>query len=163
MVGCVSRLDIRLGENVMKMSGLRWNCALIVASLPFIAAIIILLNKGSYSKDLLWILICFPVCFIMAIFGITPQIIINRETGVVETSAIPDERYKRDKKYNNNYTHIYISEVESCTIEKHRLIITLKHGHVRVLYLYLFSKGQIRKIKQEIDNLCQRYNERKIQ
>ena len=47
----------------------------------------------------------------------------------------------------------YFDEINSCKIDNKKMIITLKYGQVKTLYLCFFTKSQIYKIQKEIEKI----------
>ena len=82
-----------------------------------------------------------------------PKIIFDKDSKTIITLSIPDERYMINKLTRNTGTIIHFDEINDCFIEKNKIIIRMRYGHNKTLYLNLFTNCQILKIKREIDNI----------
>ena len=142
----------------MKIYAFKYNLFIIILSIIFAMLDLFLILYYGYEGQLsvfLYVIIgVVPLCGISSIcVGMSPTIIISKETQTIKTLSIADERYKINRSIHNTATIIYFDEIENCIIEGNKLIIKLRYGHVKTLYLNFFTKSQIEKMKKEIDKI----------
>lgn len=142
----------------MKTSAFKYNLFIIILSIIFAILDVFLIFYYHFDSELfifLYVIIAVvPLCGIISICtGMSPSIIISKETKTIETLSIPDERYKINKIPRNAATIIHFDEINNCIIEGNKLNIKLRYGRVKTLYLNFFTKSQILKIKKEIDKI----------
>lgn len=140
----------------MVITGLKYNLFIILLSIVFVIIDILLMICYGFEAQLLIFLYVMigvvPLCGIISIcVGMSPSVSIKNKT--IRTFSIPDDRYQITRAIHNTTTDIYTDEIISCEIEGYKLIFKLRYGHIKTLYLKLFTKRQIEKIKKEIDNI----------
>ena len=142
----------------MKVTGLKYNLFVVILSALFAMLDIFLMINYRFGSQLLiftYVMVgVVPLCGIISICaGISPTLMISKETATIKTLSIPDERYKIHKNAHNTEAVICFDEIDNCIIEDNKLIIKLRYGHEKTLYLGAFTKSQIIKIKSEIDKI----------
>ena len=80
-----------------------------------------------------------------------PTITFNYNTKTIIIDFIANELYKSDKHLRNQGDLLYFNEITNCEMDNKKLIITLKYGQVKIMYLSFFTKSQIYKIYKEIN------------
>ncbi|MBR2616880.1 MAG: hypothetical protein IKC56_01415 [Clostridia bacterium] len=142
----------------MKISAFQYIFFVILLSIVFAILDAILIFYYGFSRQFLiflYVLIgCVPLCGLISLFvGMYPAIMLNNDSKTIKTLSIPDERYKIKKSLYNTTATISFNEINSCEIENKKLIIKLRYGHEKILFLNFFSKSQIAKIKKQIDEI----------
>lgn len=96
-----------------------------------------------------------PLCGVFALCSNTfiPSISFNYNAKTITTDFIANELYKNDKHFRNQGDVFYFDEIINCEIDNKKVIITLKYGQVKTLYLGFFTKNQIYKIYNEIKKI----------
>ena len=142
----------------MKICAFKYSCFVILLSMILICLdILFILCCGLEKEFLLFIYVIIgiiPLCGIVILTtGMVPKIIFDKDSKTIITLSIPDERYMINKLTRNTGTIIHFDEINDCFIEKNKIIITMRYGQNKTLYLNLFTNCQILKIKREIDNI----------
>ncbi len=142
----------------MKFYGIKYNLILFLLAVFFAILDIFLIIYYGFTESFLLIYVLIgiiPVCTIFFIVtGMGPNVYIDNGTRTIKTNNICDERmYINGKKQWNlmlTFSTIFLDEVMACCLEGKHLLLKMKHGDEKILYLSAFSKKQRLKIVEEI-------------
>ena len=142
----------------MKILAFKYRCFVILLSMILTFLDILFIVCCGLEKQFLlfiYVIICIiPLCGIISLsMGMVPKIIFDKDSKTILTFSIPDERYMINKSTRNTGIIIHFDEINDCFVEKNKIIITMRYGQNKILYLNLFTNCQILKIKREIDKI----------
>ena len=154
------RFNIRLGDELyLKIYGLIYKALLSTVTVLLLVLDIFLISLYGFNGQLLifiYVMIgCVPLCGIVALCtnSFLPSISIDYNSETIVSNSVANELYKQDKHLRNQGDLFYFDEITNCETDGKKMIITLRYGRVKNLYLNFFTKKQIIKIKSEIDKI----------
>ena len=143
----------------MKLYGLIYKIVLGIISVLLLSVDLFLIAFYGFEGQLLILLYILiglvPLCGVFALCSNTfiPSITFDYSAKTIITDWVANELYKYDRGFRNQGDVFHFDEIINCDIDNKKVILTLKYGQVKTLYLSFFTKGQIRKIQKEIDKI----------
>lgn len=143
----------------MKIFGLKYKILLGIISILLLSADLFLIAFYGFKGNLFILLyIMIGIVPLWGIFALctntfTPTITFDYHAKTIIADFIANELYKNNKHLRNQGDMFYFDEINSCKIDNKKMIITLKYGQVKTLYLCFFTKSQIYKIQKEIEKI----------
>lgn len=143
----------------MKIYGLKYKILLGVISVLILSVDLFLIAFYGFEGQLLIFLYIMiglvPLWGIIALCSniFIPSISFNYNAKTIITNFVANELYKNDKHLRNQGDLFHFDEIINCEIDNKKVIITLKYGQVKTLYLSFFTKSQILKIYNEVKKI----------
>lgn len=143
----------------MKIFGLKYKVLLGFISILLLSVDLFLIAFYGFEGQLLIFLYIMigivPLCGILALCSnmFIPTITFDYNSKTIITDFIANELYKNDKHLRNQGDVFYFDEITNCEIDNKKMLITLKYGQVKTLYLSFFTKSQVCKIQKEIEKI----------
>jgi hypothetical protein len=143
----------------MKIFALKYKILLAIISVLLLSIDLSLIAFYGFEGQLLIFLYLMiglvPLCGVIALCSNTfiPSISFNYSAETIITDFVANELYKNDRHLRNQGDMFYFDEIINCEIDNKKLILTLKYGQVKTLYLSSFTKSQIYKIYNEIKKI----------
>ena len=143
----------------MKIFALKYKILLAIISVLLFSIDLFLIAFYGFEGQLLIFLYLMiglvPLCGVIALCSNTfiPSIYFNYSAETIITDFVANELYKNDRHFRNQGDMFYFDEIINCEIDNKKLILTLKYGQVKTLYLSAFTKSQIYKIYNEIEKI----------
>ena len=143
----------------MKVFGLKYKVLLGTISVLLLSVDLFLITFYGFEGQLLIFLYIMiglvPLCGVFALCSNTfiPSISFDYNAKTIITDFVANERYKNDRHFRNQGDVFHFDEIINCEIDNKKLILTLKYGQVKTLYLSFFTKSQIYKIHNEIKKI----------
>ncbi len=82
--------------------------------------------------------------------NMVPSVKLNDHCKTIVTNAVYDERSCGGKKLMISFSTIHLEEVRQCEVVGNSIVLSMKWGLEKTLYLSAFSKRQINSIEEEI-------------
>lgn len=143
----------------MKIFGLKCKALLGIISVLLLSVDLLLIAFYGFEGQLLiFLYIMIGLVPLWGVFALCsnifiPSISFNYSTKTIVTDFVANELYKNDKHFRNQGDVFYFDEIINCEIDNKKVIITLKYGQVKTLYLSFFTQSQIYKIYNEINKI----------
>lgn len=142
----------------MKISALKHILIIIILSIIFTMLDVFLILHYGFNEQLfifVYVMISLvPLCGILSLCSnlSVPTITIDYNSKTIITDFVANELCKNDVLRNQGDV-FYFDEVINCETDNKKMFIMLRYGRIKTLHLNLFTKGQIAKIKKEIDKI----------
>lgn len=143
----------------MKILGLKYKVLLGIISILLLSIDLFLIAFYGFEGQLLIFLYIMiglvPLWGVFALCSNTfiPSISFNYNAKTIITDFVANELYKNDRHFRNQGDVFHFDEIINCEIDHKKVILTLKYGQVKTLYLSFFTKSQIHKIYNEIQKI----------
>jgi len=91
------------------------------------------------------------ICALMFVLGnVVPSVTLDDKCKTITTCAVYDERSRYTKNQTVTFYTIHLDEVTRCEIVGKCVVLSMKWGGKKTLYLSFFTNRQICKIQKEI-------------
>ena len=143
----------------MKLYSLIYKIVLGIISVLFLSVDLFLIAFYGFEGQLLIFLYTMiglvPLWGVFALCSNTfiPSITFDYSAETIITDWVANELYKYDRGLRNQGDEFYFDEIINCEIDNKKVILTLKYGQVKIMYLSAFTKSQIHKIYNEIKKI----------
>ena len=143
----------------MKIYGLIYKIVLGIISVLLLSVDLFLIAFYGFEGQLLIFL--YTMIGLVQLWGVfalcsntfIPSISFDYSAKTIITGFVANELYKYDRGFRNQGDEFYFDEIINCEIDNKKVILTLKYGQVKILYLSFFTKSQIHKIYNEIKKI----------
>lgn len=143
----------------MKISGLKYKALLsIITIILLVIDVFLMIFYGFEGRLLIFLYIIIGIVPLWGILALCsnmfiPTVTFHYNTKTIITDFVANELYKNNRHLRNQGDKFYFDEITKYEIDNKKIQITLKYGHVKILYLSFFTKDQIRKIEKELDKI----------
>ena len=139
----------------MEFYGQKYKMGLIAISAMFFLVDLFLIwfygFKGQALIALYTILGMVAICALMFVLGnVVPSVTLNDKCKTIVTRGVYDERSRHTKNQMITFATIYTEDVEQCEIIGKSVVLSMKWGGKKTLYLFAFTDRQICDIREEI-------------
>lgn len=148
----------------MKIFGLKYKVLLGIISVLLLSIDLFLIAFYGFEGQLLiFLYIMIGLVPLLGVFALCsntfiPSISFDYNAKTIITDFVANELYKNDRHFKNQGDVFHFDEIINCEIDNKKVILTLKYGQVKTLYLSFFTKGQIHKIYNEIKRIINLLN-----